>query len=537
MNILKVILAAMVFIFNDQSKAERMKEKTSCENYAKNIRKYSQLESITLNNRELKGIWTSSSCEAYHGPQFILRKYVIRQDGRWSADYYHFKDGSCTVPTFTVHMSGVFRVGEKNSLGGYQGDFTSRSFLLVPHDKTSLIELLKTAEQYCPKASLPQLQKDRSGEATIKMLKNYTMTKDVYRNAMCRSKFGIHLYTHKLLRILRNKRRSNVDDLLYFGETPTQPSRRSFVPSAYHFPLSRSSSSCKVCKKLESAKPDDVIRLPLPRKDMRIEGEWTSVSCQAVSDTFMSRYLKFSRPDSKGRRTWKLVYYFYLDSSCKVLSYKIAARGKYSTPTKSGLIAGAYNVAFNLTDTEITPYEMLIVELLQAEPEGTCGVSSRWKAGDTQSVKSTQGCRMFRIGIPSIEYDVLKAVKNDDGDIDLYTGQSSTMNIVPNTPDKRPSSFQIPLRRCADVVTGADDHSPRPTNAVKTRKIDLSILKFTIPKEFFLTDGPKKRETEPANSNQDVAYEQSFNSAMSLKAYTNIALVLIWTMLCALYLM
>ena len=326
----------------------------------------------------------------------------------------------------------------------------------------------------------------------------------MYRNSLCRKKFGIHLYTHKLVKVLRDRQSGNINDKLYFGETPTRQTRRSFVPSAYHFPLSRSSSKCKTCKQLESATANDVIRLSRPKKTLKIEGAWTSPTCQAVSETFMSRFLKFSPPDNKGQRNWKLVYYFFLDSSCKVLSYKILARGTYTEPEQSDKIAGAYDVAFNLTDTEITPYEMLIVELLHAEPEGTCGVTSKWSPGVTQSVKNTNGCRMFRITIPSVEYDVLKPVQTDNGDIDLYTGQSSTDHIVPDSPEKRPSSFQLPLRRCKDLVTGEEEPRKKPTvRTPKTRKIKIQIPAFTVQKDYFKTKSKRQTKSQQ-NSNMPI---------------------------------
>ena len=328
------------------------------------------------------------------------------------------------------------------------------------------------------------------------------MRKDVYRNSVCRRKFGIHLYTHKLVKLLRDKHNGDIKDKLYFGEVPTRQTRRSFIPSAYHFPLSRSSSQCEICRRLESAKASDTIRLTQPKEKLKIEGEWTSPTCQAMSETFMSRFLKFSPPDRKGQRKWKLVYYFFLDSSCKVLSYKILARGTYTDPTRSTKLAGAYNVAFNLTDTEITPYEKLIVQLLHAEPRGTCGVTSKWNPGIMQSVKNTKGCRMFRISIPSVEYDVLKPVQNDNGELDLYTGQSSTDQIVPDSPDKRPSSFQLPLRRCRDLVTGKEEPRKRSTiRTPKKRKINIQIPAFTIPKGYFRTI--QQRNTKPLQTSKN----------------------------------
>lgn len=322
--------------------------------------------------------------------------------------------------------------------------------------------------------------------------------------------------------MLRDKSTGNINDQLYFGETPTRQTRRSFTPSAYHFPLSRSSSHCKICDKLESATPQKKVILSQPKKSWKIEDEWTSPTCQAVSDTFMSRFLKFSPVDSKGQRAWKLVYYFFLDSLCKVLSYKISAKGTYTKPNKSANIAGAFEVEFNLTDTEITPYEMLIVELLQAEPEGTCGVSSKWRAGITQSVKSTRGCRMFRINIPSIEYDVLKTIKKGDDLVELYTGQSSTDNIVPNSPEKRPTSFQLPLRRCSDIVTGVQREKKPTVTTPRTPKIDVYIPDFTIPKNLFKTEPPKQTQPksvkrEKTGNNESIHVDASSHGMPVLK--------------------
>jgi len=495
--------------------ARAQKVRTTCENYARSIYRHSHKERVDLNRREITGIWTSSSCEAYSGPQFILRKYVIGQDGKWSANYYHYKDGWCSQPIFTVTMKGVFKIGGKNALGGHNGDFTAKSFLLTPHNEKAFIDLVKTSKQYCPRANLPTLQKNIKGEFIIPNLTNFTMRKDVYKNYVCRKTFGIHLYTHKIIKVLRDKHNGNINDKLYFGETPTVQTRRSYLPSSYHFPLSRSSSHCRICRRLESATASDVIRLSQPKKELSIEGEWISSTCQPVTETFMSRYFKFSPPDVKGQRRWKLVYYFFLDSACNVLSYKILARGTHTTLQKSKTIAGAYDVAFNLTDTEITPYEKLIAEMLRTEPDGTCGVTSKWRTGVTQSVKNTKGCRLFRISIPSVEYDVLKPIQIDNGGVELFTGQSSTDHIVASSPDKRASSFQLPLRRCKDLVTGDEEPKEKPTvRTPKTRKIK-TIAAFTIPKDFFKTNPQSKPITDKDRNNPNTVQGDAHGNGKS----------------------
>eukprot|EP00794_Sanderia_malayensis_P018916 gene18916-20820_t len=504
---------------------------TSCNEYAKNIADYSTADSITLNNREVDGVWTSLSseiyvsypedlgstmagefvnlfgagCETYNGPQFVLRKYIIGQDGRWYAAHRHFKDGWCSQPSFTMIIKGVYKIGARNNLGGHNGEFSARSFLLVPHDNQELVELYKVVEKHCPKAGLSDIRKDSQGRIVLPLKTNYTLSRDLYRHATCRNRFGVHMYTLKRLRIFRDRKTSNINDELYFGESPTHRSRRrSYVPAAYHYPLKRASSKCQVCKKLGSAKEGETVRLSTKSWTRGIADEWTSTSCQATSNTFMSRYLKLSGPDSQGQRTWRLVYYSFLDSLCKVLSYKIAAEGTYSKPVRSEKIPGAIKVSFNLTNTEITPYEMLFVGSLQAEPEGTCGVSAKWKAGVTQSVKSTNGCRLFKIKIPSIEYDILKTIRNDNGELVLYTGQSSTapQHILHNTPEKRPTSFQLPLRRCRDVTKGIK--ALPSTQSARTRKIKIHKPVFTLPKRDVETE-PIKKEPTKRNTDPNVA--------------------------------
>ena len=230
----------------------------------------------------------------------------------------------------------------------------------------------------------------------------------------------------------------------------------------------------------------------------------------------MSRYLKFTSADKNGRRFWKLVYYFFLDSSCKILSYKIAAEGTYSKPKKSHTISGSFEVAFNLTDTEITPYEMLIVGSLQAEPKATCGVSSKWRAGETQSVKATNGCRLFGISIPSVEYDILKTVRSDNGDFDLYTGQSSTDNVLHDTPAKRPTSFQLPLRRCRDVVKTV--RTIPTTQAAETRQILIYRPDFTLPKRYFVQTEKSDNTVQEQAVHDNAGHSASQRLAISVIA-------------------
>ncbi len=344
---------------------------------------------------------------------------------------------------------------------------------------------------------------------------NYTLTRDIYRQSRCRERLGIHIYTLKRLRLLRDRKTSSVNDKLYFGATPTHPRRRNYVPNAYHYPLSRATSNCNVCRKLGSAKPGQSVKLHKKAWSKGIAEEWTSMSCQVMDKTFMSRYLKLSSADKRGKGHWRLVYYFFLDSVCKVLSYKIAAEGTYTKPVKSRKIPGAYEVAFNLTNTEITPYEMLIVGSLRAEPERTCGVSANWRAGEMQSVKSTKGCRLFGIKIPSLEYDILKTVRNDNGGIELYTGQSSTENEAHDSPSKRPTSFQLPLRRCRDMTHGLKSISR--TEAMRTRKILIHQPLFTLPNNFLLTERKVRNyEKNPQDKNdveRDARYANWRNSA------------------------
>ena len=68
---------------------------------------------------------------------------MIGLDGKWSADYYHYKDGWCSEPIFTVSMKGVYKIGDKSALGGHKGEFAAKSFLLIPHDEKTFIELVE----------------------------------------------------------------------------------------------------------------------------------------------------------------------------------------------------------------------------------------------------------------------------------------------------------------------------------------------------------------------------------------------------------
>ena len=417
--------------------------------------------------------------------------------GTWNAAFYHYNDGWCTQPSFTIEAQGTFNIVKETSTKyGYKADFDLGNLYIIKHSEQTFAHILRVTHEKCPKAGFPNMTTDSEGRVFLPSGKKFKFGKDAYKTRTCRSLLGLDFYTFKLVRMLSYYKESPIFDELYFGVVPTHKAKRSYVPDAYQYLLKRSTSGCQVCKAIIGAKSLSSPVLSVPKDAMpAATGEWVSDHCEAQKEIFQTRYMRFYGIDRQGAREWKLIYFVFTTPDCNRLSYIIKAYGDYSEPVASNIVAGAVNMTLNVRRLKITPLEPLVVSLLKAAAEGTCGDKSEWKPGVEQDVTSTKGCSSFGLEVPTTNYDLVKVLKRDSGGLDLYTGQTSTDNIQSTTPDKRPTSFRVPLRRCGDLTKGV---APLTTGKPTEKKTVGIRLPFTIPrggKDLLKPKSPKVQPT------------------------------------------
>lgn len=181
-----------------------------------------------------------------------------------------------------------------------------------------------------------------------------------------------------------------------------------------------------------------------PRPADALIGTWESLSGEVRptaggGSLYLRRRFTFERDDSSAD------FRFYSDSTFKTQTMIFEFGGAYEVLGPSEAVAGATKANFPLSRLRITPTDPGIVGFLNSAPAGTCG-ESPWKVGVAQDLSSTHGCSLFGIDTRStIEHDIFK-VDNDQ----LFFGARPSDGSLLDTPEKRPTSWQAPLRRVSD---------------------------------------------------------------------------------------
>ncbi|KAM5245857.1 protein APCDD1-like [Ctenodactylus gundi] len=413
----------------------------------------------------LDGPWISTGCEVRPGPEFLTRSYTFYPNGLFRAYQFYYEDPSCQKPTHSLVIKGKIRLRRASwvTQGATEANYHLHKVGIIFHSHHALLDVTRhlnqtQAGQDCV-GRLPPARVWLPG-ALYELL-------SARAPGGCMAALGFSMHELSLVRVQRHlqPQARSVPQLveeLYLGDIHTDwAQRQHYRPTGYQHPLQsalRHERPCPACGPVARAHAQCPPVLPrVPARPLTLRGRWASAGCEArPAVLFLTRLLAF-----RGRRSWEGYYRHFADPACRQPTFTIYAAGRYTPGKASTRVRGGTELVFEVTRARVTPMDRATAAMLNfSEPSG-CGGPGAWSVGTERDVTATNGCLPLGIRLPHVEYELFKMERDARGRSLLFTGQRPTDGSSPDTPEKRPTSYQAPLVLCGGHARDSQGPLPR----------------------------------------------------------------------------
>uniref|UniRef100_H0XK35 APC down-regulated 1 like n=1 Tax=Otolemur garnettii TaxID=30611 RepID=H0XK35_OTOGA len=418
----------------------------------------------------LDGPWISTGCEVRPGPEFLTRSYTFYPDRLFRAYQFYYTDPSCQEPAHSLLIKGKVRLRRASWVirGATEADYHLHKVGIVFHSRKALMDVAgrlnwTRAGRNCA----PRLPPARAWQpGALYELLSARAGRD------CVAALGFTMHELSLVRVQRHLQPQpaaapQLVEELYLGDIHTDwAERQQYRPTGYQHPLQSAlhhARPCLACGLVASADMHHPPALPAqPRLPLRLDGRWVSAGCEVrPAVLFLTRLFAFHGPS----RSWEGYYHHFSDPACRQPTFTVFAAGRYGRATPSARVHGGTELMFEVTRAHVTPMDQVTTAMLNFSEPSSCGGPGVWSVGTERDVTATNRCLPLGIRLPHVEYELFKMERDALGQNLLFIGQRPTDGSSPDTPEKRPTSYQAPLVLCGGEARdslGPPQHSPAP---------------------------------------------------------------------------
>ncbi|XP_076427409.1 protein APCDD1-like isoform X2 [Peromyscus maniculatus bairdii] len=412
----------------------------------------------------ISGPWISTGCEVRPGPEFLTRSYTFYSNRLFRAYQFYYRDPSCQEPAHSLLIKGKVRLRRASWItqGATEADYHLHKVGIVFHSHHALLDIARRLNQtQTGQDCTGRLPLDRAWlPGTLYELLSSQVPGD------CLAALGFSMNELSLLRLQHHMQQQpgaapHLVKELFLGDVHTDwTERQHYRPTGYQRPLQsvlHHTWPCLACSLIAcSDEHHPPVLPPGPSLPLHLGGHWVSMGCEArPAVLFLTRLFTFD----DHRRSWEGHYHHFSDPACRQPTFTVSAAGHYSRGAPSPRVHGGTELTFEVTRAHVTPMDQVTTAILNFSKPSSCGGAGVWSVGTERDVTATNGCLPLGIRLPHIEYELFKMEQDPRGQSLLFIGQRPTDGSSPDTPEKRPTSFQAPLVLCKRQAQGVSSPS------------------------------------------------------------------------------